>query len=113
MSSTSSPTTPPPAPWRTPFLTHLSKMDSPEFVFSSLHPAPQNSPVPHLPRARYCIFRGFWAELPANHHNDAPKNDRVYESDLLTFTTDVRMNKVFELFSSSAGHAGRRAADAW
>ncbi|KAF2772802.1 hypothetical protein EJ03DRAFT_324352 [Teratosphaeria nubilosa] len=106
MSSTSSPTTPKPAPWRAPFLTHLSKMDSPEFVFSSLHPAPnKSSPVPYLPRARYCIFRGFWAELPENKHNDAPKNERVYESELLTFTTDVRMNKSFEVFSSSAGHA--------
>lgn len=32
-------------------------------------------------------------------------NDRVFESDLPTFTTDVRMNKPFELFSSSAGQA--------
>lgn len=32
-------------------------------------------------------------------------NPRVFESDLPTFTTDVRMNKPFELFSSSSGHA--------
>ena len=45
-----------------------------------------------------------WAELPENKHNDAPQNDRVYESDLPTFTTDVRMQKVPEIFSSSQGH---------
>ena len=32
-------------------------------------------------------------------------NDRVFESDLPTFTTDVRMSKQFELFSSSHGKA--------
>ena len=80
-------------------------MKSPEFVFSSLHPATKGSPTPYLPRARFCIFRGFWAELPENKHNEAEKNERVYESDLPTFTTDVRMNKPIELFSSSSGHA--------
>jgi hypothetical protein len=80
-------------------------MDSPEFVFSSLHLAPKGSPTPYLPRARYCIFRGFWAELPENKHNQAPQNERIYETDLPTFTTDVRMNKPFELFASSGGHA--------
>lgn len=80
-------------------------MDRPEFVFSSIHPAPKGSSTPYVPRARYCIFRGFWAELPENKHNEAEMNDRVYESDLPTFTTDVRMAKPFELFSSSSGHA--------
>lgn len=46
-----------------------------------------------------------WAELPGNKHNDAPKNDTIYESDMPTFTTDVRMQKVEELFASSEGHA--------
>jgi pyridoxamine 5'-phosphate oxidase len=45
-----------------------------------------------------------WAELSENKHNDAPKNDRVYESDLLSFTTDVRMMKLPEIFASSHGH---------
>jgi pyridoxamine 5'-phosphate oxidase len=45
-----------------------------------------------------------WAELPENKHNEAPKNGRVYESDLLTMTTDVRMAKVPEIFASSPGH---------
>lgn len=94
-----------PALWRPLFLNHLSKMDSPEFVFTSLHPAEdKNSPVPYVPRARTCIYRGMWAELPPNKHNEAPQNDRVFESDLLTFTTDVRMAKVPEIFASSQGH---------
>jgi len=82
-------------------------MASPEFVLSTLAPAPANSPTPYLPRARYCIFRGFWAELPQNKHNDAPKNPRIYESDMPTFTTDVRMEKVGQLFGSSSGKADR------
>jgi pyridoxamine 5'-phosphate oxidase len=82
-------------------------MDSPEFVFSSLHAVPegQKSPTPYLPRARYCIMRGFWSELPENKHNNAPMNPRVYESEMPAFTTDVRMNKPIELFASSSGHA--------
>ena len=46
-----------------------------------------------------------WGELPENKHNEAPKNPRAYESEMPTFTTDVRMQKVGEIFSSSAGHA--------
>ncbi|KAK3716198.1 hypothetical protein LTR37_006643 [Vermiconidia calcicola] len=105
MATTSSSQSPQPAPWKKEFNEHISKMPSPEFVFSSLHPAPKGGPTPYLPRARFCIFRGFWAELPENKHNEAPKNERVYESELPTFTSDVRMNKPFELFASSSGHA--------
>lgn len=107
MASTSQVNTPPEAPWKATFKEHVNKMDSPEFVFSSLHPAPSGSPVPYLPRARYCIFRSFWAELPENKHNTAPMNERAYESDMPTFTTDVRMQKAFEVFSSSSGKADR------
>jgi len=46
-----------------------------------------------------------FAELPDNKHNTAPKNERIFETDMPTFTTDVRMQKVPELFGSSAGHA--------
>lgn len=93
------------APWRPQFLNHLSQMESPEFVLTSLHPADsKTSPVPYVPRARYCIFRGMWGELPENKHNEASQNDRVYESDLLTLTSDVRMAKIPEIFASSPGH---------
>lgn len=112
MSSTSQTGTPAPAPWRESFLEHVNtKMDSPEFVFSSLHAAPEGSPVPYVPHARYCIFRGFWAELPENKHNDAPKNERVYGSELPTFTSDVRMQKVPEVFASSKGKIGAAGED--
>jgi len=80
-------------------------MDSPEFVFTSLHASDdKNALTPHVPRARYCIYRGMWAELPENKHNDAPQNERIYESDLPTFTSDVRMAKIPEVFASSHGH---------
>ena len=80
-------------------------MDSPEFVFTSLHPSEEPNPAtPYVPRARYCIYRGMWGELPDNKHNEASMNDRVYESDLLTFTSDVRMSKIPEVFASSRGH---------
>ena len=92
------------------------KMSSPEFVLSTLHPvshaAPNPAaatttavPTPYLPRARFCIYRGMWATLPENKHNDAERNPRIYESDCPTFTTDVRMQKVPELFGTSAGKA--------
>lgn len=93
------------APWRRLFLSHLSQMDSPEFVFSTLSPAdPEESATPYVPRARFCIFRGMWGELPANSHNDAPKNEANYNSDLPTLTTDVRMDKIPEIFASSIGN---------
>jgi hypothetical protein len=82
-------------------------MESPEFVLSTITKAPETSPVPYVPRARFCIFRGFWAELPENTHNTAPKNERIFESELITFTTDVRMQKVGELFGTSSGKADR------
>jgi len=106
MASTSSVETPREAPWKATFHSHVTSMESPEFVFSSLAPATsKNSPTPYVPRARFCIFRGFWAELPENKHNDAEKNERNYESEMPTFTTDVRMQKVWELFASSPGKA--------
>lgn len=48
-----------------------------------------------------------WAELPENKHNEAPQNERVYETDLLTFTSDARMEKIPDIFASSAGHGER------
>jgi len=46
-----------------------------------------------------------WGSLPENKHNDAPRNPPIYDSDMPTFTTDVRMQKVGQIFASSAGHA--------
>jgi hypothetical protein len=80
-------------------------MKPPQFVLGSLAAAAPGSPTPYVPRVRYCIFRGFWTELPDNENNDADRNPNVYESDLPTFTTDVRMEKVAQIFGTSAGHA--------
>jgi pyridoxamine 5'-phosphate oxidase len=89
------------APWRSKFLTQIAQLDSPEFVLSTVAPSSDPaSPIPYEPRARYCVYRGMFGELPENKHNIAPKNDRVYESELLTFTTDVRMAKIPELFGT-------------
>ncbi|KAI9759753.1 MAG: hypothetical protein M4579_002138 [Chaenotheca gracillima] len=105
------------APWKPLFLSHLSKMPSPEFVLTSLHPSSSAKektppgpnpagpgPVAYVPRARYCIYRGMWAELPENKHNTAPRNpEGIYESALPTLTSDARMEKVPEVFATSAG----------
>ncbi|KAL8765411.1 MAG: hypothetical protein Q9209_007517 [Squamulea sp. 1 TL-2023] len=108
MSSTTHTRPSPAAPWRSAFEAHMSVMPSPEFVFATLHSSPDSKyPTPYVPRLRYCIYRGMWSQLPENKHNDAPKNPRVYDSDLPTFTTDVRMQKVGELFGTSAGKASR------
>lgn len=80
-------------------------MKPPQFVLGTLDKAPEGAPVEYVPRVRYCIFRGFWAELPENKHNDAERNPELYHSDCPTFTTDVRMEKVGQIFKTSAGHA--------
>lgn len=95
----------PKAPWRSLFDQHVQKMPSAQFVLGTLGNAPKGSPTPLVPRVRYCIFRGFWTELPENKHNDAERNPKVFESDCPTFTTDVRMEKVGHIFGTSAGHA--------
>lgn len=105
MSTTTAHLTTPPAPWKSSFESHISKLPSPEFVFTSLAPAPKGSTVPYVPRLRYCIYRGMWGSLPENKHNDAPRNPPIFDSDMPTFTTDVRMQKVGQIFASSAGHA--------
>ncbi|KAI0013078.1 pyridoxamine 5'-phosphate oxidase-domain-containing protein [Xylariaceae sp. FL0662B] len=102
---------PPLAPWRDLFLEHIQTMPSPEFTLSTLRkvplpPSPSTSSSPsspgftYVPRCRTCIFRGMFANLPVNPKNDAPLNPDVYDSDLPTFTTDCRMDKMAELFSS-------------
>lgn len=80
-------------------------MKSPEFVLGTLDSAPAGSPTPFVPRVRTCIFRGFWTEIPEDERNPAPRNPKVYESDCPTFSTDVRMEKVAQIFSTGAGHA--------
>lgn len=120
MSHTDNISRPAAAPWRSEFLTHVQdKMSSPEFVLSTLHPVTSDpkatpasttgpAPTPYVPRARFCIFRGMWATLPPNKHNDAETNPNIFECDCPTFTSDSRMQKVPELFGTSAGAADDR-----
>ncbi|TGJ84949.1 hypothetical protein E0Z10_g3819 [Xylaria hypoxylon] len=102
---------PPAAPWRNLFVSHLESMESPEFTLSTLRrasaanardrrPSVLAAPL-YFPRARTCICRGLWADLAVNPKNDAPLNPSgLWESDLLTFTTDARMEKMEELWES-------------
>ncbi|KAI9928376.1 hypothetical protein ASPWEDRAFT_26548 [Aspergillus wentii DTO 134E9] len=92
------------APWRTRFETHLNKNSSSEFLLSTIGHDAQNRPVP---RSRVCGFRGFFP-TPDLHSSAAETlekqagggNPGVYESDMITFTTDVRMEKVGQLSAS-------------
>lgn len=92
-----------PAPWRALFLSHLSQLRSPEIVLASVQ-CRSSDPLllSHVPRARTCVFRSMWAELPQNSQNEAPRNAPVYASDMLTFTSDARMGKVSEILSSGS-----------
>ncbi|KAK4181929.1 pyridoxamine 5'-phosphate oxidase-domain-containing protein [Triangularia setosa] len=98
---------PPPAPWREPFTTHLTSLQPPIFTLATLHPVPSHlspSPsIPVLPRARTCVFRGFFGSLPPNSRNPAPLNPPIYTSDLLALTTDARMSKTSEIFDTAGG----------
>ncbi|KAJ9137232.1 Zn 2cys6 transcription factor [Pleurostoma richardsiae] len=95
-----------PAPWRSLFLEHIGTMKLPTFVLSTLHPARTSgdSVAAAHPRARTCVFRGLWAELPpAGDRNPAPRNPPLYASDLPAFTTDARMQKAPEIAGSGGG----------
>ncbi|KAF4925438.1 hypothetical protein CGCVW01_v003520 [Colletotrichum viniferum] len=94
-----------PAPWRAAFLKNVTEMSSPEFYLATLHAGPtptstSSSSSSLSPRTRTVIYRGFWASLPVNPKNPAPLNPPLYESDLLTLTTDARMAKVPDFFNS-------------
>lgn len=79
-------------------------MKTPEFYLANLHPAPKGSHTPFVPRVRTVIYRGMWAELPENSHYKGPANPPVYGSDCPTFTSDVRMEKVGDIFESCKGN---------
>lgn len=92
-----------PAPWRDLFLEHVNAMPSPEFSLSTVrrvrHDGGSGGGVTMEPRVRTCVFRGLWADMPVNSKNKAELNPAgVWTSDLPVFTTDVRMDKMAELF---------------
>lgn len=103
-------TSPSAAPWRSAFISHLDAMDQQTFVLSTLHPSPASSLASGgpavTPRARTVIYRGMWAGLAPDSRNPAPLNpEGCYETDLPTFTSDARMEKVPELTDTAGGPA--------
>ena len=94
----SHPTTSSSAPWRPVFEQHLEKIGGPSAEFY-LATVTANG----LPRARACIHRGFWAKIAENPHNKLTKNPPVFEADCPVFTTDARMNKVYDIFATGKG----------
>lgn len=106
MTTTANPASAGPAPWRSLFLEHISKLDEPYMSVATVGRDPHSQrPVP---RVRTCGFRGFFGELPLNPlaerqlKEENQLNPRIYESEMLSFTTDVRMEKV-EHFEGSDG----------
>lgn len=86
------------APWRATFLEHVSKLDDPYMAVSTVGRDPRTgAPVP---RVRYCGYRCLFGDLTLHPsaaqqlEEEKETNPPVYESDMLTFTTDVRMEKV-------------------
>ncbi|KIW96744.1 uncharacterized protein Z519_02135 [Cladophialophora bantiana CBS 173.52] len=86
------------APWKRTFEEHLERAGGAGFEFTLATVTGSG-----FPRARTCIFRGFWATLPDNEYNQLPKNPPIFESDCPTFTTDARMRKTYELFATGRG----------
>ncbi|KAL4889407.1 pyridoxamine 5'-phosphate oxidase-domain-containing protein [Aspergillus ambiguus] len=94
------------APWRELFESHLTQNSTTSFTITTVDYDEQNRPVP---RARTCEFRGFWpnpalhpSALDALNAQCGGPNPSVYESDMLSLTTDVRMAKAGQLEAS--GH---------
>jgi pyridoxamine 5'-phosphate oxidase len=90
-----------PAPWRALFSTHLTQTPNREFALSTAALSPSNQPLPHV---RTCGFRGFFPSpnlsppaVEALQQSGVGLNPDVFESDMLSFTTDARMEKVRDL----------------
>ncbi|KAH8705453.1 hypothetical protein BGW36DRAFT_367605 [Talaromyces proteolyticus] len=88
----------PTALWKSLFLQHASKQEDPYMAVATVERDSQNGSS--IPRVRYCGFRGFFGELKL--HPSAEKqlrdenelNPLEFESDMLAFTTDTRMQKI-------------------
>lgn len=100
------------APWRHILLSHIDTLACPAFTLSTVSPGP--IPIPHV---RTLVFRGFYGDLPINPHNPTRGNDG-WESDLIAFTTDKRMEKIKDLggqegFNTSSGNYPNSEACFW
>ncbi|KAJ5606999.1 hypothetical protein N7537_003618 [Penicillium hordei] len=97
-----------PAPWRDILDSHLKQTPGYEFTIATIGYNAQQRPVPRL---RTCGCRGFFPELELHPKGqeamdqqvEGGGNPPVFESDMLSFTTDARMDKLPQLESS--GHA--------
>lgn len=93
------------APWRNLIDSHLEKTKGYDFTIATVG---YDSKENLVPRVRTCGFRGFFPELEL--HPSGQKdldgqledggNPTLFESDMLTFTTDVRMEKLDQLEST-------------
>ncbi|KAE8378250.1 pyridoxamine 5'-phosphate oxidase [Aspergillus bertholletiae] len=90
--------------WHPLLQTHLSQ--SPSSL--TLATVTRNNHGQYVPRARTVQFRGFFPD-PQNMHADAisalethgiGRNPLAYESDLLTLSTDARMEKAREIMEN-------------
>jgi pyridoxamine 5'-phosphate oxidase len=95
---------PPLAPWAPTLKSHLSSSPTPEFALTTIALDAKGQSVP---RTRTVGFRG-WFPNPELHssalkaleaQNESP-NPAVYESEMISFTTDVRMEKIAQLEGS-------------
>lgn len=97
-----------PAPWRDILNSHLEQTPGYEFTIATIGYNAQHHPVPRL---RTCGCRGFFPELELHPKGQEAMDQQVedggnppmFESDMLSFTTDARMDKLPQLESS--GHA--------
>ncbi|KAJ5496412.1 hypothetical protein N7463_008399 [Penicillium fimorum] len=96
------------APWRDLLDSQLKQTPGYEFTVATIGYDAQQCPVPRL---RTCGCRGFFPELELHSQGqeamdqqvEGGGNPPVFESDMLSFTTDARMEKLPQLESS--GHA--------
>lgn len=94
------------APWRDLLDDHLQRAETPrhEFTIATVEKTEQGRP---LPRLRVCGFRGFFPEIDLHPNGEKDFQEQVvnggnpplFESDMLTFTTDMRMDKMRQLES--------------
>jgi pyridoxamine 5'-phosphate oxidase len=96
------------APWRDILDSHLKQTSGYDFTIATVGLDSQGR---FVPRVRTCGCRGFFPELELHPKGqeamdeqvEGAGNPPVYESDMLSFTTDVRMEKLGQLEES--GHA--------
>lgn len=93
------------APWRDLLESHMNQTPGYEFSIATIGQDKYERPVP---RVRTCGCRGFFPELKIHPKSQEEMNEQIkdggnpptYESDMLCFTTDIRMDKLAQLETS-------------